>query len=40
MKAENNETIRYLPSGGVVTEVTERVLEPGVNLVERQLSLR
>lgn len=31
--------IRYLPCSGIVTEVAERVLEPGVDFVERQLSL-
>ena len=31
---------RYLPGGRVVTEVAESVLEPGVDLVERQLLLR
>lgn len=30
----------YLPGSGVVAEVAERVLEPSVDLVERQLSLR
>lgn len=38
MENKSNQKLTYLPSCGVVTKVAKRVLEPGVNLVERQLS--